>query len=43
MLTEDIPVLAAKTKATNPGDGITGGVFHMTRADIEAVLRIADR
>ena len=41
--TEDIPALAAKTKVTNPGDGTTGGVFHMTRADIEAVLRIADR
>ena len=40
--TEDIPKLAAKTKKTNP-DGTTGGVFHMTPADIEAILRIADR
>ena len=40
--TEDIPALAAKTKKNNP-DGTTGGVFHMTPADIEAILRIADR
>ena len=40
--TEDIPSLAAKTKKTNP-DGTTGGTFHMTPADIEAILRIADR
>lgn len=40
--TEDIPKLAAKTKKTNP-DGTTGGVFHMTPTDIEAILRIADR
>ena len=40
--TEDIPALAAKTKKTNP-DGTTGGVFPMTPADIEAILRIADR
>ncbi len=40
--TEDIPALAAKTKKTNP-DGTTGGVFHMTTRDIEAILRIADR
>ena len=40
--TEDIPALAAKTKKTNP-DGTTGGAFPMTTADIEAVLRIADR
>ena len=39
---EDIPALAAKTKTTNP-DGTTGGVFPMTAADIEAILRIADR
>lgn len=39
---EDIPALAAKTKKTNP-DGTTGGVFPMTPADIEAILRIADR
>ena len=39
---EDIPALAAKTKATNP-DGTTGGVYPMTKADIEAILRIADR
>lgn len=40
--TEDIPALAAKTKKNN-ADGTTGGVFHMTTADIEAILRIADR
>ena len=40
--TEDIPAMAANTKKTNP-DGTTGGVFPMTPADIEAVLRIADR
>ena len=40
--TEDIPALAAKTKKTNP-DGTTGGTFPMTPADIEAILRIADR
>lgn len=40
--TEDIPAIAAKTKKTNP-DGTTGGVFPMTPADIEAILRIADR
>ncbi|MBR1561083.1 MAG: iron-containing alcohol dehydrogenase [Clostridia bacterium] len=40
--TEDIPALAAKTKKTNP-DGTTGGTFHMTPQDIEAILRIADR
>ena len=40
--TEDIPALAAKTKKTNP-DGTTGGTFHMTVQDIEAILRIADR
>lgn len=40
--TEDIPALAAKTKKTNP-DGTTGGTFPMTTADIEAVLRLADR
>ena len=40
--TEDIPLLASKTKKTNP-DGTTGGVFPMTPADIEAILRIADR
>ncbi len=40
--TEDIPFLAGKTKKNNP-DGTTGGVFHMTPADIEAILRIADR
>lgn len=39
---EDIPALAAKTKKTNP-DGTTGGTFPMTPADIEAILRIADR
>ena len=39
---EDIPALAARTKVTNP-DGTTGGVFPMTREDIEAVLRLADR
>lgn len=39
---EDIPFLAGKTKKNNP-DGTTGGVFHMTPADIEAILRIADR
>ena len=39
---EDIPALAAKTKKNNP-DGTTGGVFPMTPADIEAILRIADR
>ena len=39
---EDIPAMAAKTKTTNP-DGTTGGVFPMTAADIEAILRIADR
>ena len=38
---EDIPAIAAKTKKRNP-DGTAGGVFHMTNADIEAVLRIAD-
>ena len=40
--TEDIPALAAKTKPTNP-DGTTGGVYHMTTSDIEAILHIADR
>ena len=40
--TEDIPAMAAKTKKTNP-DGTTGGTFPMTPADIEAILRIADR
>ena len=40
--TEDIPFLANKTKKNNP-DGTTGGVFHMTPMDIEAILRIADR
>ena len=40
--TEDIPALAAKTRKTNP-DGTTGGCFPMTQADIEAILRIADR
>ena len=39
---EDIPALAAGTKKTNP-DGTTGGVFHMTAQDIEAILRLADR
>ena len=39
---EDIPALAAHTKVTNP-DGTTGGVFHMTREDIENILRLADR
>ena len=39
---EDIPYLAAHTKKTNP-DGTTGGVFPMMPADIEAILRIADR
>ena len=39
---EDIPVLAASTKKTNP-DGTTGGTFPMTAQDIEAILRIADR
>lgn len=39
---EDIPALAAHTKKTNP-DGTTGGVFPMTPADIEAILRLADR
>ena len=38
----DIPALAAKTKKTNP-DGTTGGSYPMTPADIEAILRIADR
>ena len=38
---EDIPALAANTKKTNP-DGTTGGVFPMTPADIEAILRLAD-
>ena len=38
----DIPALAAHTKKTNP-DGTTGGVFPMTPADIESILRIADR
>ena len=40
--TEDIPFMANKTKKNNP-DETTGGVFHMTPADIEAILRIADR
>ena len=40
--TEDIPALAAKTKKTNP-DGTTGGTFHLTVPDIEAILRLADR
>ena len=40
--TEDIPALAAKTKKTNP-DGTTGGAFPMTPADIENILRIADK
>lgn len=39
---EDIPAMAANTKKTNH-DGTTGGVFPMTPADIEAILRIADR
>jgi len=39
---EDIPFMANKTKKNNP-DGTTGGVFHMTPDDIEAILRIADR
>lgn len=39
---EDIPALAAGTKVTNP-DGTTGGVFHMTREDIENILRLADQ
>ena len=39
---DDIPALAAKTKRTNP-DGTTGGSYPMTQADMEAVLRIADR
>ena len=38
----DIPAIAAKTKKGNP-DGTAGGVFHMTNADIEAILKIADR
>ena len=41
--TEDIPALAAKTKKTDAAAGTTGGVFPMTPADIEAILRIADR
>ncbi|MBQ6374325.1 MAG: iron-containing alcohol dehydrogenase [Clostridia bacterium] len=40
--TEDIPAMAAKTRKNNP-NGMTGGCFPMTPADIEAVLRIADR
>ncbi len=39
---EDIPAMAVKTKKNNP-DGTTGGVFPMVPADIEAILRIADR
>jgi len=39
---EDIPYMAKKTKKTNP-DGTTGGTFHMTAEDIEAILHIADR
>lgn len=41
--TEDIPALAAKTKKSNIEAGTTGGVFPMVPADIEAILRIADR
>lgn len=40
---EDIPALAAKTKKTNPADGTTGGAYPMKAADIEEILRIADR
>lgn len=40
---EDIPALAAKTKKTNPADGTTGGAYPMKTADIEEILRIADR
>ena len=43
LIGKDIPALAAKTKVTNKSDGTTGGTFHMTTADIEAVLRLADR
>ena len=39
---EDIPAIAEKTKKGNP-DGTAGGVFHMNNADIEAILRLADR
>ena len=39
---EDIPFMANKTKQTNP-DGTTGGTFHMTAKDIEAILHIADK
>ena len=41
--TEDIPRLAAKTKKTDLANNTTGGAFPMTEADIEAILRIADR
>ena len=41
--TEDIPFMAAKTKITNRETMTTGGAFPMKVADIEAILRIADR
>ncbi len=41
--TEDIPVLAAKTKKTNLETMTTGGAFPMTTQDVEAILHLADR
>ena len=38
---EDIPYLAAKTK--KGADGLTGNCWKLTAADIEQILRIADR
>lgn len=40
---EDIPILAAKTKKTDPVHQTTGGAFPMRVEDIEAILHIADR
>lgn len=41
--TEDIPLLAGKTKKSDPVSQTTGSAFPMTVSDIEAILRIADR
>ena len=38
----NLAALPPKTKKGN-ADGTTGGVYHMGQADIEAILRIADR
>ncbi|MEE1199343.1 MAG: iron-containing alcohol dehydrogenase, partial [Christensenellales bacterium] len=41
--TEDIPLLAGKTKKSDPVSQTTGSAFPMTVSDIEAILRIANR